>query len=144
MARDYITVYLAGACEHVPDWRKDAMAAFYKIAKYDELKACVINPSDYDQQNQTDRQIKSFLFSKIRQSDVMLVNLNYSSKCIGLAQEIQHAVDQYVPIVAYGRLDVHPWLANVDCDVVFNTLEEAIEYIRDYYMASSVPIGVGA
>lgn len=145
--QNYITIYLAGACANEPDegkgWRKEALAAFRKIDRYDDLKSCVIDPTYYftysDPVNKTDKQVKSFYMSKIRNCDVVLVNLLNTKLSPGTAMEVQHAVDNNITVIGFNPANAYPWLENVDCDVVFDTMEEAISYIKKYYMESSQP-----
>lgn len=143
-----IRIYLAGACKNEPDlgigWRKEAVSAFRKIDKYHSLKSCVINPTDYfsyTDSNITDKQVKNYYMSQIRNCDVILANINESASSCGTCMEIQHAVDHKIPVVAFGNKNVYPWIANVDCDVVFDTMEEAIWYIKKYYMEAILPVG---
>lgn len=146
--QNYVTVYLAGACFNEPDegrgWRQDALNAFRKIDKYDELKSCVIDPTAYfsysNPIHKTDKQVKAFYMSKIKGCDVILCNLNGSMFSVGTGQEIQFAVCNNIPVIGFGKEDVYPWLKNVDCDVVFDTLEEAVSYIKNYYMVSGQPV----
>ena len=145
--QNYITVYLAGACFNEPDegkeWRRRAVNAFRQIDKYDSLKSCVIDPTNYfsysEPAHKTDKQVKAFYLSKIKECDILLINLNGSRFSVGSGQETQYAVCNHIPVIGFGRDNVYPWL-NVDCDVVFDTMEEAIVYIKNYYMVSAQPL----
>ena len=144
----FIKIYLAGACKHMPDegmeWRKNAINAFRKIDKYDALKSCVIDPTAFftysNPVHKNDKQVKNFYMSQIRDCDVVLANINNSAVSPGTSQEIQYAVDYNVPVIGFGHENTYPWIENVDCDVVFDTMEEAITYIKNYYMTSAQPI----
>ncbi len=150
MGKNFIAVYLAGACANEPDegrkWRVDARQAFNSIVKYDNIQVCVVDPTDYFSYSypvhKSDKQIKAFYMSKIRKCDVILVNVNNSKTSPGTCMEVQHAVDHNIPVVGFGKENAYPWLMNVDCDVVFDSLQEAINYIKDYYMKSTQPIKV--
>ena len=87
--------------------------------------------------------MKSFLFNKIRNCDIVLCNLNDSIDSPETCVEIQYAVDNYIPVIGYGRKNAFSWAVNVDCDVVFDTMEEAVAYIKKFYLASSAPLEVG-
>ena len=144
--QNYITVYLAGPCANEPDegkeWRKEAVAAFRKMDKYDGLKACVIDPTDYfsyaDPVHKTDKQVKNFYMSRLKDCDVILVNLRNTKTSPGTAMEVQFAVDHNIAVIGFDAAESYPWISNVDCDVVFNTLEEAIIYIKNYYIKSTL------
>lgn len=139
-----ITIYLTGSgifCGHDDGWRKDAMAMFYKIAKYDDIKICVINPSEFVRKgNIADRQIKSFLFNKISCCDVVLCNLWRTNNDPYVASEVQYAVDHHIPVIGVRGLNACTWIEYSDCDAVFDSLGNAVEYIKDYYMKSMKPI----
>lgn len=143
-----ITVYLAGACVNEPDegrsWRQEALVAFRKIDRYDNLKTCIIDPTYYftysNPMHKTDKQVKAFFMSKIKDCDVLLCNLNGSKYSVGTGQEVQFAVCNNIPVIGFGTEDMYPWLANVDCDVVFDSLQDAISYIKNYYIVSAQPI----
>ena len=50
-----------------------------------------------------------------------------------LAQKyLEYAVDKGIPVIGFGKQNVYEWLPE-DCDVVFDTLEEAVDYIINYY-----------
>ena len=148
MNKNCVTVYLAGACKYEPDegqsWRQEAKNAFRKIDRYDALKSCVIDPTDYftykSPTHKTDKQVKSFYLSQIKRCDVLLVSLKNSTTSPGTAQEVQFAIDNNISVVGFDPVNSYPWLEKVDCDVVFDTLQEAIKYIKDYYMKAMQPI----
>lgn len=146
--KEYITVYLSGEGLFGPNdsWRKEAMRKFYKIAKYDEVKICVVNPTDFvaTDASVADRQTKSFLFSKIRQSDIVLCNLSNTSTDPYVAAEVQYAVDNHINVIGIDGVNVCGWVKHVDCDAVFSTLEEAVMYIKEYYAEAMRPINIGA
>lgn len=127
-------IYLAGGCRNEPDeglgWRKS-------IANdWNDLDLFFINPLDYfrysENWHQSDKQVKQFYMSQIKKCDVILVNLNNSDSSCGTCQEIQYAVDHDIPIIGFGHENVYNWL-EVDCQCIFNTAEEAMEYIYSYY-----------
>ena len=96
-----------------------------------------INPNDYynfvSQTYVSDKEIIRFDLHKVRTSDLILVNLNGLS--LGTAMELQHAIDNKVPVIGYkddGEF-LHPWL-DYTCDRVFNSLTGVLEYIKTYYL----------
>ncbi len=79
------------------------------------------------------KQTKTF-YTKylISNCDLILVNLNDTENSVGTGQELQYAVDREIPVIGFGKRNVYEWLPD-DCDVVFETLNEAIDYIVNYY-----------
>ena len=140
MSRQF-RIYLAGACKGLPDegreWRKEAENNFYDIQenKYDHIK--IINPTHYfnrDGSNMiSNKQVKKFYLSQIRECNLVLVNLEHTNSSIGTAQELQFAVDNHIPIIGFNNNDSYEWLPE-DCDVVFNEMRQAIFYISDFYL----------
>ena len=57
---------------------------------------------------------------------MILVNLNNTENSVGTGQELQYAVDKGIPVIGFGKQNVYEWLPE-DCDVVFDTLEEAVD-----------------
>lgn len=135
-------IYLAGACKNLDDegaeWRERATKMLEQAAEWQEVKLKVINPLDYfsyaEHKHKSHKQVKSFYMNKIRSCTLVLVNLNDSDGSVGTGQELQFAVCNHIPVIGFGKDNVYPWLAEVDCEVAFETLTEAVDYIRDYYM----------
>ena len=137
--RDW-TCYLAGQMTGI-DF--DSSNVWRETAKeWLESRECnyivkVINPNDYynfiTQTYIDNKEIIRFDLHKVRTSDLILVNLNGFS--LGTAMELQHAIDNKIPILGYkddGEI-LHPWL-EYTCDRVFNSLAGALEYIKVYYL----------
>lgn len=137
-----IQIYLAGACYSEPDegreWRDKAVTIIKQAAIWADSKVQVINPTNFfsyaEKKHKTNKQIKNFYMSKIKTCDVVLVNLKNSALSCGTCMEVQYAVDHQIPVIGFNNENAYPWVAEVDCDVVFNNLLEAVDYIRDYYM----------
>ena len=131
-----IEIYLAGACACENDegrgWREELIRD-YRNSDY--LK--MINPLDYfrysENWHKTNKQVKEYYLSRIRKCDVVLVNLNNSAYSCGTAQEVQYAIDHDIPVIGFGNDNVYTWIAEVDCQVVFDNKEEAVQYILEYY-----------
>lgn len=135
-------IYLAGRCKGLDDegksWRKKATEALYQAASWKESRISVIDPLDYfsykEQNNKSHKQVKNYYMSRIRKCDIILVNLEGTNESIGTAQEVQFAVDNNVVVIGFNAGKGYPWIEEVDCQVVFQTLFEAVDYIRDYYL----------
>lgn len=137
-----LKIYLSGACKNVTDegreWRKEISDQLNAVADWHNKKIGIFNPVKYftygEPKHKTQKQVKEFYMSKLAKSDLVICNLDYSDTSIGTAQEIQFAVDHNIPVIGYGTMNIHPWLAEVDCQVVFSSMVETVDYIRDYYM----------
>lgn len=135
-----IKIYLAGGCKNEEDegigWRQKAVQMFKTATEDKEDNVRVINPVDYfsysEQKHQSDSQVKNYYMDQIRHSRIVLVNLTRSDVSCGTCMECQFAKDNNIPIVGFGTDNIYPWLL-VDCQVVFTSMLQAIDYIVDYY-----------
>ena len=137
------SIYLAGACRGLEDlgthWRLQAQELFDDFLDiFPEFKIRIYDPTEYFSRDGGDaisnKQIKNFyLHHAIKKSDLVLVNLNDTQYSVGTGQELQYAVDNNIPVIGFGKENVYEWLPE-DCDVVFNTLKEAVDYIVDFYL----------
>lgn len=97
----------------------------------------VINPNDYynfiSQSHISEKEIIRFDLHKVRTSDLILVNLNGFS--IGTAMELQHAIDNGIPVIGFKEDNefLHPWL-DYTCNRVFNNIGDCLNYIKNYYL----------
>ena len=133
-------IYLAGKTGGLTQveangWRNNVKNILenYESKRFNNIR--VINPNDffnyYKTLHKTHKQIKRFFMS---QSDLVIVNLNNSNSSVGTGQELEHARMKGIPIVGYGTENIYLWESEEDCDVVFNTEEECVEYVLDYYL----------
>ncbi len=137
-----LSIYLAGACRDMPDegaaWREDATTKLLKVSEWVGTPVEIVNPVKYftytDQNFKTIKQVKAYYMSRLRNCDIVLVNLNGTATSVGTGQECQFAVDHNIPIIGFGSDNTYPWISEVDADVVFNNVSLAIDYIRDYYL----------
>lgn len=135
-------IYLAGACRDVPDegatWREEATNKLKKVAEWMNAEVDIVNPVKYftyaNNGGNTSKQIKSYYMSQLKTCDLVMVNLKGTSTSVGTGQECQYAVDNHIPIIGFNNDNSYTWIADVDCDVVFETMNVAIDYIRDYYL----------
>jgi nucleoside 2-deoxyribosyltransferase len=139
-----IKIYLAGACHCESDegkaWRDKAKSILKTAAEWANASVETINPLDYfsysENKHKSNKQVKNFYMSKIKTCDLVLVNLKNSALSCGTCMEVQFAVDHEIPVIGFDNENAYPWVSEVDCDVIFNNLLEAVDYIRDYYMKS--------
>ena len=70
-------------------------------------------------------------------SDIVLVNLDYSDVSCGTCMELEHAFLNNIPIIGFGDKSNtwYSWAAE-RASIIFDSLEEAIWYINDYYADS--------
>lgn len=133
-------IYTSGAIKNVThemayEWRDMSKEYLENCESLYNVK--VFNPNkhfNYDELvPKTEKQCKAYFMYQLEQSNLILVNLNNSDKSIGTAMEIQKAVDYNIPIIGFGTYNMNAWEYD-DCDIVFETLEEALDYIRFYYI----------
>lgn len=140
--RDF-QIYLAGKTGGLTQveangWRNNVKNILenYESRRFNNIR--VINPNDffnyYKTLHKSHKQIKRFFMSQIDKSDLVIVNLNNSNSSVGTGQELEHARMKGIPIIGYGIENIYLWESEEDCDVVFNTEEECVEYVLDYYL----------
>lgn len=137
-----LTVYLAGKCRGLEDegtsWRNEIAVKLQTVAEWINSDIQVIDPTKYfsysENKHKSNKQVKEFFLDKISQCDLVIVNLDDSDSSVGTAQECQFAVDNRIPIVGFGTKNMYEWIAEVDCQVVFDSMHEVVDYVRDYYL----------
>lgn len=138
---EVFSIYLAGTCRGLHDdgkeWRTKAEQIFKNIAENKNIKIKVINPTKYfnrdGSNSKTNKQVKQFYMSRIRKCDLVLLNLEHTNTSVGSACEIQFAEDNHIPIIGFGGYDMYEWFPEY-CDVIFSGINEAIDYISDFYL----------
>lgn len=145
-------VYLAGAMEAYGDgneakiWRQEAEQCFYCC----DTNFRAISPVDYyvysEQYHKNDSEIFRFDLHKIKQSDVVLVNLENIRKSIGTSDEILYAYMNDIPVVGFLETpyelneeeiikEIHPWkyIQINRIETGKDAMKKAIEYLTFYY-----------
>lgn len=146
-------VYLAGAIgcygynSEIPmEWRKEA-EEYFKSRSVDFV---CINPTNYyeygKEYHNTEREVMRFDMRKVKESDVILVNLADLDKSLGTSDEIIYAWLHNIPIIGFLKTKdeymecqvqavIHPWkYEQVDrIETGQYAMEEAIDYILNYY-----------
>lgn len=79
-----------------------------------------------------------FDLNMVRQSDIVIANVDGISDSIGTAIEVYEANRLNIPVIAYTYSGVvndtiHPWTQECLSTVQMTTYE-LIDYVRDYYM----------
>ena len=134
-------IYLAGPSFFLEDegreWRNKATQILHQTTENRDVKVRVMNPIDFfsysEARHQSDTQVKRYYMDQIAHSRLVLVNLDQTRTSPGTAQELQYASDHDIPIVGFGGEEVYPWL-KADCQCVFPSMLQAIDYIVEYYM----------
>ena len=142
-------VYLAGAMscyykegkvEKATEWRERAEKYF---DSYSETIRC-INPMRYfsigDNYHTSDYEPMRFDLRKVKESRVVLVNLEALDKSLGTSDEILYAYLNNIPIVGFLEDEsllytIHEW-KNCQIDRIEygeGAQERAMEYIKNYY-----------
>ena len=134
-----IKIYLSGAELKVDDkfqtWRDECF--YYQMTGY-YLNLEFINPIAHfnytTRKPKTDKQCKDLFMWQIEKSDVLLVNLDKSDCSVGTGYEVEHANCFNIPIIGFGKNPdtLYSWTKE-NCSVVFDTLEEALDYISGSY-----------
>ena len=142
MKNSDLTVYLAGKCRGLNDegksWRNEIDVKLQTVAEWINSNIRVVDPTEYfsysENKHKSNKQVKEFFLNKISHCDLVIVNLDDSDSSVGTAQECQFAVDNKIPIVGFGTKNMYEWIAEVDCQVVFDSMHEVVDYVRDYYL----------
>lgn len=148
MKGNKLTIYLAGKMtglnlEEMNNWRVQLTSLLEDCAKCIDVPITVINPVNYynfdEPRHQSEAEIMQFDINKVRNSDVVIVNLKGLSTSIGTIIELYEAKKLNIPVIVYnpfGNMDysqLHPW---IQCCVtrVENNMSDIKEYVRDFYM----------
>lgn len=145
MARNSYKIYLSGAIgcyeksgsDYHKVWRKDVIDAFFGVSIddcFDPTKFYSYNDSSY-----TEKEVMRYDLKQLKNSDIVLVNLDSIDMSIGTAQEIFYAYLLNIPIIGFIEDEestyIHPWVKE-EVDKIFvgeNSKDEAIDYIKTYY-----------
>ena len=148
MRFDNLTIYLGGKMSGLSKdgytrWRKELADALYDESVLVGSNIQVINPASYFDFNNMDRhlekEVMQFDLNMVRQSDIVIVNVDDVSSSIGTAIELYEANRLNIPVIAYTYSGVvndsiHPWIQ--EClSTVQMCKQELIDYVRDFYMA---------
>lgn len=145
------SIYLIGALqiygnksEEAKEWRNKVKEYFSKYC----LDFECVSPTDYyeygSDNHKSEREVMRFDLRKVRESDVMLVNLRDIRQSIGSSDEIFYAYMLGKPIIGFIEEDltgdklinyVHEWkYEQIDrIETGKCALEKACDYIKNYY-----------
>lgn len=146
MARNSYKIYLSGAIgcyeksgsDYYKTWRKDVDDMFASSIDdcFDPTKFYSYNDSSY-----TEKEVMRYDLKQLKNSDIVLVNLDSIDMSIGTAQEIFYAYLLDIPIIGFIEDEkstyIHPWIKE-EVDKIFvgeNSKDDAVDYIKVYYGA---------
>lgn len=86
--------------------------------------------------HKTEKEVMEFDLYKLRKSDIVIVNFNVPNS-IGTAMELMLAKEYHIPIIGINieHKELHPWLIEC-CGRMCDSTEEAIEYVKNYYLVN--------
>ena len=141
-----LVIYEAGAMSgltfvQMNTWREYFKTAITQVAENIGVKICVVNPVDFYnfefKKHQNELEIMKFDLSKVKKSDLVVVNLEGLNTSIGTIIECYEAYKRDIPVLAFGSDEdyekLHPW---VQCCITRHdkNYRECINYISDFYM----------
>lgn len=133
-----IKIFISGSEKNAPkgfaSWRDEVK----NLCVWRDDKLQILDPvthfNYHDKPPVTSRQCVNYFMWLIDKCDVFLVNLDHSHVSVGTGCEVQHACDKNKPIIGFGTQSEtwYEW-THERCEVIFNTMEEAIDYIVEHY-----------
>lgn len=142
MKEDSLQIYLAGkmsglSYEDMNDWRLQITRDLESNIFTTHVKT--INPVSYfnfeEKRYQNELEIMKFDLSKVKSSDLVVVNLDGLHTSVGTMIECYEAYKNDIPVLAFGcKKDyesLHPWIKC--CITRYDNYDDCIEYIRDFY-----------
>ena len=146
MRLEKLKIYLAGKMsgltfEESDGWRRDFKGVFKRKMNYDTMHYTIINPNDYynfkNPSHQNEREIMQYDLNHVRNSDIVVVNLDDINTSIGTAIELYVAAQNNIPVLAWGNEQeweiTHPWLK--ECiSRRSSDMKNICKYISDFYL----------
>ena len=143
---DNLQIYLCGkmtglTIEDMNMWRRCFKDTINHISDNVGAKIKIVNPCDYYnfecERYQTQLEIMKFDLARVKDSDLIVVNLDGLDSSIGSSIECYEAWKRDIPVLGFGNHEdydkLHPW---VQCCITRydENYKECINYIRDFYM----------
>lgn len=141
-----LTIYEAGKMsglnlQQMLTWRIELTKELEDVAEIIGVKVNAVNPVNYfnfvQKRHQTESEIMKFDLSKVKQSDIVIVNMDGLNTSIGTCIELYEAYKREIPVLAFGSNklyeELHPW---IQCCITRHdeTYKETVNYIKDFYM----------
>lgn len=127
--------------EEMNNWRVFLKTAITQVAENIGINVRVINPVDYynfrEPKHQSELEPMNFDLARVKESDLVVVNLDGLKTSIGSIIECYEAWKNNIPVLAFGSKqdyeNLHPW---VQCCITRRdkNYRECINYISDFHM----------
>ena len=128
--------------DEMNNWRVNMKVALMQIAENSGCNVTVVNPVDYynlqEVKHQSELEIMNYDLSRVKKSDLLVVNLEGLDTSIGSIIECYEAYKSGIPVLAFGSDEdyenLHPW---IKCCITRHdkNYRECINYINDFYMS---------
>lgn len=152
-----LTIYLAGRMGGLTKteyntWREMLKKKLEIVAECCNSMIQVINPADYfdfdNMEDHTDKEIMQFDLNMVRQSDIVIANINGINESIGTAIEVYEANRLNIPVIAYANVPeilehkrnnaifdkTHPWIKECLATNLMFHADDVVQYVKDFYM----------
>lgn len=141
-------IYLAGGMSGVPYeiYKPRRNKIKQDLVKYRENNLdsypyyiYVTDPSDYynydNQFHTSEKEVMQFELNRVRNSKLVVVDF-FKVNSIGTMAELAIAYEHRIPIIGINECnkELHPWQIEM-CDRIFDDMDEAIQFIGDYYLS---------
>ena len=127
-------VYLSGASKNVAEDISSSWREYVSVALGTDFNT--FNPNKhYDYKEYlpaSDKECRKLFLNHLRESDILLVNLDFSEISCGTNYEIGFAQALNKPIIGFGKIKVYPWARDA-CDIVLDDMVSAVNYITTHY-----------
>lgn len=142
-----LTIYEAGkmsglGLQQMITWRIELTKELEDVAEIVGVKINAVNPVNYfnfvQKRHQTKSEIMKFDLSKVKHSDIVVVNMDGLNTSIGTCIELYEAYKKEIPVLAFGSNELyeelHPW---IQCCITRHdeTYKDTVNYIKDFYMS---------
>lgn len=127
-------IYLSGACKNVATDISTSWRNYVSTALGSEFNTFDPN-KHYDYKDflpASDKECRKLFLNHLRESDILLVNLDFSNISCGTNYEIGFAQALNKPIIGFGGREAYNWAKDA-CDVVLDNMLDACNYITSHY-----------
>lgn len=142
-----INIYTAGNMKSISkseamNWRLDVQYKLLKLLTDSDIDVRFYHPPLFynyeDQNHRTEREVKEWEINHLKDSNIMIVNLENVNESVGTHYELATADasnqsgGNYIYVIGFGNPDqVHPWILESLFRIEPN-IESAVRYIADY------------
>ena len=136
-----LKIYLAGKMSGLTFFEMNRWRVVMKeqltIAASDICNVRIINPTDYynfeNIRHKSEEEVMDYDLDHVKSSDILIINLDKVQTSPGTIVEIHTAWELGIPVLAFGNNDaLHPWIKRM-IRRTDDTLEELVDYIKDFY-----------